>query len=79
MLELGIGAGALEVVCLGAHPDDIEIGCGATLLRHRRLGHAIMVLTLSRGAVGGEIVSPPPHAQHISSELKPGASKVPQE
>ena len=24
MLELGIGAGALEVVCLGAHPDDIE-------------------------------------------------------
>lgn len=33
MLELGIGAGALEVVCLGAHPDDIEIGCGGTLLR----------------------------------------------
>ena len=27
---------------------------------------------------GGEIVSPPPHAQHISSELKPGTSKVPQ-
>jgi len=33
VLELGIGAGALEVVCLGAHPDDIEIGCGGTLLR----------------------------------------------
>lgn len=24
--------GLLEVLCLGAHPDDIEIGCGGTLL-----------------------------------------------
>jgi LmbE family N-acetylglucosaminyl deacetylase len=24
---------ALEVLCLGAHPDDIEIGCGGTVLR----------------------------------------------
>jgi|SRR4051794_38116441 LmbE family N-acetylglucosaminyl deacetylase len=24
--------GALHVLCLGAHPDDIEIGCGGTLL-----------------------------------------------
>ena len=24
--------GALQVLCLGAHPDDIEIGCGGTLL-----------------------------------------------
>ncbi len=22
-----------KILCLGAHPDDIEIGCGATLLR----------------------------------------------
>ena len=36
MLELGLGGGGsgpLDVLCLGAHSDDIEIGCGGTLLR----------------------------------------------
>jgi LmbE family N-acetylglucosaminyl deacetylase len=36
VLRLGLGTGgatALEVLALGAHSDDIEIGCGGTLLR----------------------------------------------
>jgi LmbE family N-acetylglucosaminyl deacetylase len=33
MLDLGPKDGPLEVLCLGAHCDDIEIGCGGTLLR----------------------------------------------
>jgi LmbE family N-acetylglucosaminyl deacetylase len=32
MIRLNLPAGPLNVVCLGAHPDDIEIGCGGTLL-----------------------------------------------
>ena len=27
------GASALQILCLGAHSDDIEIGCGGTILR----------------------------------------------
>lgn len=45
--------GGERVLAVGAHPDDVEIGAGATLLRHRSLGHPVSVLTLSRGAVGG--------------------------
>lgn len=43
-----------RVLAIGAHPDDIEIGCGGTLLAHRRRGHRISMLTLSTGAVGGD-------------------------
>ena len=32
MIDLGFPPGPLSVLCLGAHPDDIEIGCGGTLL-----------------------------------------------
>ena len=32
MISLSLPSGPLTVVCLGAHPDDIEIGCGGTLL-----------------------------------------------
>ncbi|WP_158600646.1 PIG-L deacetylase family protein [Tessaracoccus antarcticus] len=45
---------AERVLAIGAHPDDVEIGCGGTLLDHRRRGDLVSVLTLSRGAVGGD-------------------------
>ena len=43
-----------RVLAIGAHPDDVEIGCGGTLLDHRRRDDRISILTLSRGAVGGD-------------------------
>ncbi len=42
-----------RVLAVGAHPDDIEIGCAGALLEHRRQGDRITLLTLSHGAVGG--------------------------
>ncbi|MFC7494585.1 MULTISPECIES: PIG-L deacetylase family protein [unclassified Nocardioides] len=35
MIGLSPAPGDLDVLCLGAHPDDIEIGCGGTLLALR--------------------------------------------
>jgi two-component system, NtrC family, response regulator HydG len=48
------GATRERVLAIGAHPDDVEIGCAGTLLDHRRRGDRITVLTLSRGAIGGD-------------------------
>jgi LmbE family N-acetylglucosaminyl deacetylase len=33
MLRLALGRALARILCLGAHSDDIEIGCGGTLLR----------------------------------------------
>lgn len=32
MISFELPPGPLSIVCLGAHPDDVEIGCGGTLL-----------------------------------------------
>jgi LmbE family N-acetylglucosaminyl deacetylase/CheY-like chemotaxis protein len=41
------------VVAIGAHPDDVEIGCGGILVRHRVRGDRVAVLTLTGGEHGG--------------------------
>src|SRR5881394_1723897 len=42
----------LTVVCVGAHPDDPESGCGGTLARYAALGHAVTIVYLTRGERG---------------------------
>lgn len=48
--------GRETVLAVGAHPDDVEIGAAGTLLAHKAAGHAVAILTLSRGAHGGDQV-----------------------
>lgn len=45
-------AGKLNVVCVGAHPDDPESGCGGVLARYREGGHRVSILYLTRGERG---------------------------
>src|SRR2546430_10267833 len=48
----GPGVARMTVVCVGGHPDDPESGCGGTLARYAALGHAVMVVYLTRGERG---------------------------
>lgn len=41
-----------RVLAVGAHPDDIELGCGATLLAHRARGDRIALLVMTTGEQG---------------------------
>lgn len=43
-----------RVLAIGAHPDDVEIGVGGILSAHRAAGDDVTILTLSRGARGGD-------------------------
>ncbi|MCP0913165.1 MULTISPECIES: PIG-L family deacetylase [Legionella] len=42
------------VLAIGAHPDDVEFGCGGTLARLKSEGSDINILTLSMGGFGGD-------------------------
>jgi LmbE family N-acetylglucosaminyl deacetylase len=42
----------LQVVCVGAHPDDPESGCAGTLARYTALGNRVTVIYLTRGEAG---------------------------
>ena len=44
-----------RVLAIGAHPDDVEIGCGGALAKHQAKGDILHILTLSRGAAGGDV------------------------
>jgi LmbE family N-acetylglucosaminyl deacetylase len=41
-----------RVLAVGAHPDDIELGCGATLLAHTAAGDAVTMLVMTGGENG---------------------------
>lgn len=45
-------AASLKIVCVGAHPDDPESGCGGTLARYAALGHTVTIVYLTRGERG---------------------------
>jgi N-acetylglucosamine malate deacetylase 1 len=42
-------APGVTVLAFGAHPDDVELFCGGTVIRLGELGHTIGVVDLSRG------------------------------
>lgn len=42
----------LDVLAFGAHPDDVELGCGATIAKEVSLGKKVGVVDLTRGELG---------------------------
>lgn len=44
----------MNILAIGAHPDDIEFGCGGTLIKYAQKGHNVYLLILTMGGIGGE-------------------------
>ncbi len=42
----------LDFLAIGVHPDDVELGCGGTILKHVDLGYKVGILDLTRGELG---------------------------
>ena len=44
----------MNILAIGAHPDDIEYGCGGMLAKYARKGHDVFMFVASDGARGGD-------------------------
>lgn len=42
----------MRILALGAHPDDIEAGCGGTLVKYAQNGHRIFLMIMTDGSQG---------------------------
>src|SRR5690606_10532173 len=42
----------VDILAFGAHPDDVELGCGATIAKEISLGKKVAIVDLTRGELG---------------------------
>jgi LmbE family N-acetylglucosaminyl deacetylase len=70
----GGAAGALQILCLGCHSDDIEIGCGGTILRLASEQPGCVFHWVVFSAIGARAVE----AQHAAAQfVEPSRLKGP--
>lgn len=44
----------MNILAIGAHPDDIELGCGGILIKAARQGHNVYMYSITRGSASGD-------------------------
>ena len=42
----------LDILAFGAHPDDVELSCGATIAKEISLGKSVGIIDITRGELG---------------------------
>ena len=42
----------IDILAFGVHPDDVELGCSGTLLKHIAMGFKVGLVDLTRGELG---------------------------
>lgn len=64
----------INILAIGAHPDDIEFGCGGTLIKYRDKGHRIYLLVMTEGGMGAQ--TSVRAGEQLSSQAIMGAEEV---
>jgi bacillithiol biosynthesis deacetylase BshB1 len=42
----------VDILVLAAHPDDVELGCGGTIVKHVSMGYKVGIVDFTRGELG---------------------------
>ncbi len=60
----------IDVLAIGAHPDDVELSAAGTLLKHRAMGYTTGVIDLTQGELGSR------GSKEIRKEEAEAAAKI---
>ena len=47
----------MNILAIGAHPDDVEIGCGGMLIKAVKNGHSVYLYNVTQGEKEEEILN----------------------
>lgn len=48
----------MNILGIGCHPDDLEIGCGGTLAKYAKQGHKVFMCHIANGNMGHKVIMP---------------------
>ncbi len=66
----------MNILAIGAHPDDIETSCGGTLAKYASMGHKVFTATATNGNVGSSTLPMDEIARIRKEEARKAASLI---
>ncbi len=66
----------MNVLAVGAHPDDLEIGCAGTLARMKQQGHEIAMCVMTNGDLGHKVIPPEELSRIRAAEAQASAAQL---
>lgn len=66
----------MNILAIGAHPDDVETSCGGTLAKYAKLGHKVFTATATNGNVGSATLSMEEIAKIRKEEARRAAAVI---
>jgi bacillithiol biosynthesis deacetylase BshB1 len=74
MAEKSSSSGTVHIIAFGSHADDVELGCGGTLLEAVRRGQGVGIVDLTRGEMGTRGAPETRRQESLESARKIGAA-----
>jgi LmbE family N-acetylglucosaminyl deacetylase len=66
----------MNILGIGCHPDDLEIGCGGTLAKYAKQGHKVFMCHIANGNMGHAVIQPGELREIRDKEAKNAAAVI---
>lgn len=66
----------MNILCIAAHPDDIEILCAGTLIRYAQEGHQVTMAVFTSGNMGDAVIEPERLGKTREAESRAAAALI---